>query len=316
MPLAKLSDSDFIAMIEQHGITETARRTNSKMRGVYGRRERLEKKLGRQIKTPDQTVRSTRVANLHPQWHNLTVDNGIVLVGSDAHFWPGEPTTAWRAFVAFAKEHRPKAVILNGDVIDGAKISRHPPINWEKRPELADEIENAKERLHELELAVPRKCPLIWPLGNHDSRLETRIATVAPEYAKVRGVHLKDHFPSWTPCWSACINESVVVKHRFKGGIHALHNNVLWSGRHIITSHLHSLNVRAHCDYNGMRFAADTGTLAEPYSAPFLYTEDNPLNWRSGFIVLTFIDGQLQWPEVVYRVSEGVVGFRGQQIEV
>ena len=84
----------------------------------------------------------------------------------------------------------------------------------------------------------------------------------------------------------------------------------------MVTSHLHSLNVRAFTDYNGTRFGVDTGTLSEPYLPQFQYVEDNPVNWRSGFVVLTFIDGELQWPEVVNVVREGVVGFRGQHIHV
>jgi len=46
------------------------------------------------------------------------------------------------------------------------------------------------------------------------------------------------------------------------------------------------------------------------------YTEDNPLDWRSGFVVLTFHKGRLLWPEVVHVIEEGKVEFRGKVIEV
>lgn len=633
-----VSDDDFRTMFEALGATKMAQEIGVTKRAVEQRRVRLEDKTGQQVKAPKRTTRL--VNQFRPNWIELDVDDGVVLIGSDAHIWPGKVTTAWRAFEKFTKDLQPKIVIMNGDVIDGAKISRHPPINWERQPNLVEEIEAAAALLDNLERLAPPGCELLWPCGNHDclddktevltkygwkkyeeisdddhvlslcddtalwakidekvsfpylgrmrriektrmsmsvtpnhrilldrfdwrscryeireyikadqlpysfdmpvsgcvknegvnlkddeirlaawiltdgslprsaaaqiyqskqketqeiadllnrlglkfsiytrnreacvicgreaigeplpsntfnipvchreyirrivpnkqelpawanhitseqfavlldtlidgdgvwdgnkenktcavlygikqfldsvqavavchgwrsrikkdtkggyrlclakakklritkpewfeefyagtvwclrvptgnfmvrrngcafftgnSRLETRLATVAPEYAKLKGVHLKDHFGDrWRPCYSAIINDDVVVKHRYKGGVHALHNSVLWAGKTMITGHLHSLNVRAFTDYNGTRFGVDTGTLSEPYLPQFQYVEDNPVNWRSGFVVLTFIDGELQWPEVVNVVSEGVVGFRGQHIHV
>ena len=70
-------------------------------------------------------------------------------------------------------------------------------------------------------------------------------------------------------------------------------------------------------DYNGTRFGVDTGTLAEPYDEQFNnYMEDNPRSWRSGFIVLTFVNKKLLWPEIVHVVEENVVDFRGELINV
>ena len=89
-----------------------------------------------------------------------------------------------RALVTLCKEYKPKAIIANGDVIDAPSISRHAPIGWEHRPKLSDEIEAAKDRMHEITVAAG-KAERVWTLGNHDARFETRLATVAPEYAKI-----------------------------------------------------------------------------------------------------------------------------------
>ena len=235
-----------------------------------------------------------------------------MLIGSDSHYWPGIITTAHRAFVKFCRDIKPAIIIKNGDELDFPGISRHAAIGWEERPQVVDEIECAKERLAEIEDAS-KNSRLYWPLGNHDARFETRLASVAPEYAKVNGVHLKDHFPRWKPCWSVWLNDDTVVKHRFKGGIHATHNNTLWSGKNIITGHLHSLKVTPFNDYNGIRWGVDSGTMAEPYGPQFEnYTEESPLNWRSGFIVLTFHKGKLLWPEIVYVRGDGEIDFRGK----
>jgi len=318
------SDADFVSLYESHGPAELHRRTGTDLANIHRRRRGLERKLGREIMPPPHLMGSGRsglkAKKFHPGQEILKVDNGIVLVGSDAHYWPNIVTTAHRAFVHFAKlwgrKGVLKAVIMNGDVLDGSGISRHPPIGWEDRPQLVQEIDACKERLGEIE-NVKANAKLFWTLGNHDARFETRLAQVAPEYAKVHGVHLQDHFPYWQPCWSLWINDSVVIKHRWKGGIHATHNNTVNSGKTIVTGHLHSLKVTPFSDYNGTRWGIDTGTLADPYGPQFVdYCEGSPVSWRSGFIVLTFKDGELLWPEIVYVHSENVVGFRGEVIEV
>jgi hypothetical protein len=112
------------------------------------------------------------------------------------------------------------------------------------------------------------------------------------------------------------------VKHRIKGGIHATRNNTLNSGRTVITGHLHSLKVTPMTDYNGTRWGIDCGTMMEPGigktwgEQALNYTEDNPLDWRSGFAILTFHKGRLLWPEVVHVIGEGKVDFRGKVYEV
>lgn len=315
MPREKSTAADFIEMFERLGAAGTAKALNMNLRKVYTRRENLEKKIGRQITSPNRHT-STRFKIQHPGKLDLQVENGVVLVASDCHYWPGVVTTAHRAFVKFCKEMAPKAVVMNGDVLDGATISRHPPIGWEGRPTLIAELEACQERLEEIRRAA-KNAILYWNLGNHDGRFETRLATVAPEYAKLHGVHLKDHFPHYLPCWMVVINDEVVVKHRFKNGIHATHNNTIWAGKTVVTGHLHSSKVTPFSDYNGTRYGVDTGTLAEPYSPQFAdYTELNPTNWRSGFVVLTFHKGRLLWPEVVHVCGDGEVEFRGRVINV
>lgn len=316
MAQAAVSESDFIQMIEQHGPTETARRLGVAERNVYDRRARLEDKLGRTIVGPTHANATRTPTDNHSPRHLLTIPDGVVLVGSDAHYWPGTASPAHRAFVLFCQALRPAAVIMNGDVFDGSSVSRHPPIGWEKQPLVQDEIEAAKGRLAQIEVAAG-EAALVWTLGNHDARFETRLATVAPQYANVHGVHLRDHFPAWTPAWSAWINDAVVVKHRFKNGIHATHQNAVSAGKSMVTGHLHSLKVTPWTDYTGTRFGVDTGTLADPDGPQFMdYTEDNPKNWRAGFTALTFRGGRLMWPEVVHVIDKTHVEFRGEIIEV
>lgn len=302
------SPEEFIKVYESLGPSGAASALGISTRAVRARRRSLEQKLGRHILPPGET--NQRSARLQ-----IDMEDGLILVGSDAHYWPGQPSTGHRAFVEFAEEFQPDVIVMNGDVLDAACISRFPPIGWEGMPTVRQELDVAKERLDEIREAAPHSR-YVWTLGNHDARFETRLASVAPEFKHVHGVHLKDHFPSWEPCWSCFVGDDghngVVIKHRFKGGIHAPHNNTLWAGRSIVTGHLHSLKVNPITDYNGTRFGVDGGCLADPMGDQFTgYTEDNPLNWRQGFLLLTIERGRLLWPEIVHVIEPGLIEFRG-----
>lgn len=308
-----ISDVQFIALwMDCKSPTKVSSKIGISVRNVLQRRRRIETKYSMTLPVDDFRHRRHHEIIDHPAVHNLDVQDGVVLVASDAHYWPGIITTGHMAFVQFCKELQPKAIVMNGDVVDGAQISRHPPIGWESRPSLIQELETCQQRLSEISDAC-KNAKKIWNLGNHDSRFETRLASAVPEYAKVTGVHLKDHFPGWQPAWSTWINEDVVIKHRFKNGIHATHNNTVNAGKTMVTGHLHSLKVTPFSDYNGTRWGVDTGCLAPIYGPQTSdYCETSPVNWRQGFVVLTFHKGRLLWPELVHVCGQDEIQFRGK----
>jgi hypothetical protein len=237
----------------------------------------------------------------------LDVEDGKVVIFSDAHYWPGIVTTIHRALVKFIDVTEPRAVIANGDIVDAATTSRHPSIGWESNPSMSEELDAGQLRMGEIK-AVCRKAARLWPLGNHDMRYESRLAAVAPEYANIPGMHLKDHFPDWAPCWSVEINDDVMVKHRLKGGTHAAYNNAVKSGKTIVTGHLHSPKVAPVTDYRGTRWGVDCGTVMEaPWPQAINYLEDAPVDWRSAFAVLTFKNGRLLPPQHVEQFGPGQV---------
>ena len=313
----KCTDAEFIAVYKELQSTVlVARRLGTAESNVRQRRARIEKAYGIMLPQYDHrpAYNRTEVSEKAVITHRIT--DGVILVGSDAHLWPGALTTAQRAFLLFAKNFKPDTIILNGDVFDGAGISRFPSIGWEKRPTVQGELEAVQDYLDKLLKASPNS-KRFWPAGNHDLRFESKLAAVAPEFAGVKGIHLKDHCPGWIPCWRVDVNEDVVVKHRWANGIHAVYNNTLRSGKTMITGHLHSLKVTPWSDYNGTRWGVDSGTLAEAYGEQFTnYTEQNPVNWRSGFIVLTFRNGRLLIPEIVQKVDDDHVEFRGEIVAV
>ncbi len=330
MPTSRVDDATLIDLIRKLGVTGAATHVGLSARAVHMRRRRIEGDYGIEIVgggqkgVPPRRLRSdelptpiTRVD--YPARLSCEIEGGIVLVGSDAHYWPNVVTTAHRAFVKFCRDSKPSLVVKNGDALDFPSISHHPAASftdWERRPRVVDEIETTKARLEEIKDAAGPQARRVWPLGNHDARFEARLAVAAQEYANVHGVHLKDHFPAWEPCWSIWINDDVVVKHRFKGGIYAARNNTLFAGKTLIAGHLHSQKVWPHTDYGGTRWGVDCGTLAEPFGPQFDYLEDNPRDWRSGFVVLTFHKSRLLQPQLVSVIGEGLVDYCGQIIAV
>lgn len=314
-----IPDEEYIMLLNMYKSPSImAKELNIDLRSIYKRRNILEQKY--QIKIDFSNAYRTQTPD-KPKRFDLGIRNGTVIVFSDAHFWPGIRTTAYNGLIwAIQNLENVKGIINNGDAFDGASISRYPRIGWDKTPSLIEELKACELALAEIEDEAKthhNKVSLIWPLGNHDARFETRLAANAPQYEHIKGFSLSDHFTAWKPCWSVWLNEKVIVKHRWKGGIHATHNNTVNSGVTMVTGHLHSLKVTPYDDYNGTRFGVDTGTLAEPTGPQFEnYLEHSPTNWRSGFVVLTFKDGILLWPEVVRVLDKDKIDFRGQVIEV
>jgi hypothetical protein len=284
------------------------------IRNVYARRRSIENKHGIELPTfasqnpaylkkVDQTPGHAR--------RGTNMEKGRVVVFSDAHFWPGEVTTAYKALLMIIKEFKPKVVVANGDVFDGSQASRHARIGWEKTPSVKEELESCIEMMEGIE-KVSKGAELIWTLGNHDARFETFLSAQTSMYEGVSGFTLKDHFPLWKPCWSFWVNEDTCIKHRWKGGFGAGRANTLNSGVNMVTGHTHNLAVQPFTDYNGTRYGIQTGCLADPNGEQFMaYTEDNPKDWRSGFALMSFERGRLMLPELIQVCGEDEFEFRG-----
>jgi hypothetical protein len=323
MPAPKCTEAEFIEVWRTHrSAAKVAGVLDMPERSVHKRRREIELRRGVKLEADDLRAKQfnhRQTAHQHAQKLDLGILNGTIVVFSDAHFWPGIRTTAYKGLLHFIAKLKPQAVINNGDAFDGASISRFPRIGWDSTPTIIEELKACDAALGEIEEAAKKarhNAWLVWCLGNHDARFENRLAANAPQYEHVHGFSLKDHFPAWKPCW-AVWNGDTVIKHRYKGGVHATHNNTVNSGVNIVTGHLHSLKVSPFDDYNGTRYGIDTGTLADPSGPQFEnYLEAGPTNWRSGFVVLTFKDGRLLWPEVVKVYEDNLVEFRGEVIDV
>jgi hypothetical protein len=318
MVMAKATEEEFIsAYRELQSTTLVAQRFGLTPARVTARKRFLEEKHGITLPVYDHRKAYNTVEVRQKEVAKLAIQDGTVLIGSDIHIWPKHRTTMQQAFIHFAKTLKPTAIILNGDVADFPSISRHPSIGWEKIPTVQEELEAIRDWLEELIQASPNSRR-IWAAGNHDLRFESRIANVLPQAAGIDGMHLKDHFPGWQPCWRVDINDDVVVRHRELGGEHADWNNVLKSGKTCVTGHDHRLGVVIYHDYTGVRYGIRTGYMCDsPMDAQFVnYLEARMPNWHAGFAFLSFVGGKLLYPEIVKKWSEHEVEFRGGIVRV
>ena len=309
-----------------------AKHLNMDVRSVYDRRRSLEKRhnisLESDATNPALTSIKTIVGNKLNELAKLRQDkyesemvdavtDGVILIASDCHYWPGIVTKAHQAFCKLAKELKPKMVVLNGDIMDGARISRHARIMWEKQPQMKDEIAAVQDRCAEIERAASG-AKLVRTIGNHDARFENYLSSRVGELEELTGMTLLDYLPRWRAGWCIHLNNQTdgwtTIRHRpVAGGIHSAYNSTLKAGVSYVHGHLHKLSVTPWSDYRGRRYGVDTGTMAEPYGPQFNYTEAGPVNWASGFAVLTFYKGKLLQPELCV-VEHGEAWFRGKKV--
>lgn len=311
--LNKVTDTQFIDTWKRlQSADKVANALGLNRRSVQRRKVKLEDKLNLVLK-----ANHPNSPTFYRREHNARTDcemlNGVIVVGSDVHKWPGPNTVAQQAFINVIKEIQPQLIVLNGDVFDGAGVSRWPKTSFgHKLPTVKEELDAIHKYLGEIE-AVAGNAKRWWTIGNHDMRFESKLANLTPEFEGVPGFSLQEQFPHWPMSISMLVNKNLMIKHRYRNGLHATYNNTLVSGMSIVTGHLHRLQATVFTDYNGTRWGVDTGTLGDTEGPQMAYGEDNPANHCSGFAVLTIVDGKLIHPEFC-AVQGDKAFFRGKEV--
>jgi hypothetical protein len=332
MPAASCTDEEFVGLWDRlKSAREVAQTLGISIRAVMDRRRRIESRHGLALKSnatfPNDSptgrvaIAKNELAEIRATKYEKdmadSIENGIVIVASDCHYWPGIVTVGHQALCKVIKKLKPKMIVLNGDLLDGARISRHARIMWEKQPDLKDEVHAVQDRCAEIERAG-KDAKLVRTIGNHDARFENYLSSRAGEFEDMMGMSLLDYLPRWRAGWAIHLNANTpswtTIRHRpVSGGIHSAYNSTLKSGVHYVHGHLHKLQITPWADYRGRRYGVDTGTLADPYGPQFNYTEAGPVNWASGFAVLTYNNSRLLEPELCV-VQDGQAWFRGEPV--
>ena len=264
-----------------------------------------------QAEFPDGIPESIKAVRkwVYPRMITKDVPSTTWIIGSDLHIWDGEPPIIYQAFTKLCKTLKPDGVILNGDILDAARISRHPAVRGSAAPKFETEIETAKRWLKK----IPKTKYRLWTIGNHDIRLDNYIASNANELDGFID-SLQDHFRDWEFAWAFELNQTVEIRHRFRSGIHAGYNSSQHAGISTITGHTHQLQVTAVRDRRGSRWGVETGTLADPYGPQFQYTEGSPSRTQMGFAVITFDEDGGMFPPELCEMMGGRPVFRGAHV--
>lgn len=299
--------------------SRVAKLLGTNISGVYARRRRYFKLTGKMLQTiPAQGApRSSKGNNGLGEWDwqakapaytpriKMNIRDGYIVAFSDVHCWPGIRSFATDALMMVLKELKPKIVVANGDVLDGASISRHDPLGWVKLPRIIDELEATKSFLWEVEKITP-KADHVFCAGNHDSRFDRRLASEVSEFEDVPGMRLQDHLKAWRFCYSLLVNEDTEPSyflHANRSGVHAPRNNVLAAGVTTFTGHLHSQKVMPHTTILEDMDGVDCGMLADRDGPQFAYTSSRPVDWREGFAVQRYDKDGWRYPAEVMRVK-------------
>lgn len=132
--------------------------------------------------TTDKSQFNRKTEFVMPESYALTYEPYIisqskVLILSDLHI-PYQDNQAIKAAIKFGKEKNVNCILINGDLIDFATISRHEK-DWRMRS-VAEEFEAVRGFLNELRKHFP-KAKIVFKLGNHDERFEKFLFLKAPE---------------------------------------------------------------------------------------------------------------------------------------
>ena len=214
---------------------------------------------------------------------------GDCLVFGDQHM-PCHDRRSIELAVAEARRRAVKVVLVNGDLLDGYQLSRHP--KEQRRDRFADAVTMGRQFFAWLRSRFPR-ARIVFKLGNHDEYLKRYLNDNAPAVADLEGFDL----PSVLKCADYGV-EAVGDKravhlgrlpvfhgHEFRGsgGVNPARWLYLRIGTSGMTNHFHRSSSHNEASYDGRLHA--TWSLG---CTCWLYPDYDPNNkWDHGWGFVT-----------------------------
>jgi metallophosphoesterase superfamily enzyme len=226
-----------------------------------------------------------------PDWLNTFEDGreevlptlriqGKTAVFSDIHLGIHDKA-ALIAAIQYAKQDRVENIILNGDILDSAQISRHP--KHADTPKFLNEIELAKQFLEGLRSEFKDQI-IYFKIGNHEDRLERYLMQNADALAGLidfrKLLKLDDlgiRFVESTQ-FMKVENTYIVHGHEMKvsGGVNPARALILKAAANVVMGHVHRTSFASIKSLDGKFYKAYTmGCLCKLRQAYMPHSNSN-----------------------------------------
>jgi UDP-2,3-diacylglucosamine pyrophosphatase LpxH len=226
-----------------------------------------------------------------PEWLNTFEDGreevlpvlriqGKTAVFSDIHLGIHDKA-ALIAAIQYAKQDRVENIILNGDILDSAQISRHP--KHADTPKFLNEIELAKQFLEGLRSEF-KDQNIYFKIGNHEDRLERYLMQNADALAGLIDFRkllkldeLGIRFVESTQ-FMKIENTYIVHGHEMKvsGGVNPARALILKAAANVVMGHVHRTSFASIKSLDGKFYKAyTTGCLCKLRQAYMPHSNSN-----------------------------------------
>jgi len=226
-----------------------------------------------------------------PDWLNTFEDGreevlpvlriqGKTAVFSDIHLGIHDKA-ALIAAIQYAKQDRVENIILNGDILDSAQISRHP--KHADTPKFLNEIELAKQFLEGLRSEF-KDQNIYFKIGNHEDRLERYLMQNADALAGLIDFRkllkldeLGIRFVESTQ-FMRIENTYIVHGHEMKvsGGVNPARALILKAAANVVMGHVHRTSFASIKSLDGKFYKAyTTGCLCKLRQAYMPHSNSN-----------------------------------------
>jgi UDP-2,3-diacylglucosamine pyrophosphatase LpxH len=226
-----------------------------------------------------------------PDWLNTFEDGreevlptlriqGKTAVFSDIHLGIHDKA-ALIAAIQYAKQDRVENIILNGDILDSAQISRHP--KHADTPKFLNEIELAKQFLEGLRSEF-KDQNIYFKIGNHEDRLERYLMQNADALAGLidfrKLLKLDDFAIRFVESTQFMKVENTYIVHghemKVSGGVNPARALILKAAANVVMGHVHRTSFASIKSLDGKFYKAYTmGCLCKLRQAYMPHSNSN-----------------------------------------
>lgn len=259
------------------------------------------------------------------QDYRLDEGSYVLLSISDTHSQYLDPFV-WLAFLSAIRDLKPDGVLFNGDILEGAEISRHPQIPGWSEP-LQSEFDFCREMVRQTREDAKHAGDLFWTGGNHDvDRLAMYLTQTAKALSGLRDLRIDKQLglddynvklfnggtiasPKGTEdaCPGFLLFDFYRIHHGVRLGQNPAADELKDAGRSGQSGHVH----RAGLAFGTTERNESMSWMSTPagcrHEAGRAYMRGSTTGWQRGFgFARLFPDGTVhQYPVIVHRGTDG-----------